>query len=193
MAGIRWERDFNTVLEKGKGTGKPIFQDFWFKDCIGCAQMDKGPYSDEKVQRFLEERFIPVRSECFWDNPTSLMESYAIKWTPTFLVHGSGGKEHHRFVGYVPKDDLFAHLGLGLGKIFYDTDRLEEAIRQFRTVIERHPGAGPTPEAIFLLGVAEYKHTQDAKPLRRAYDVLSANYPQSEWARRAAPYSTIPL
>lgn len=155
--------------------------------------MNTGPYSSEKVQRFLEERFIPVRSECFWENPTPLMQQFAVKWTPTFLVHDPEGNEHHRFVGYVPEDDLFAQLGLGMGKIFYDTDRMEEAIRQFRTVIERHPAAGAAPEAVFLRGVAEYKHTHDAKALRRAYDVLTAGYPQSEWARRAGPYSAIPL
>lgn len=193
MAGIQWEKDFDVAVEKGKNAGKPIFQDFWFDGCIGCAQMNAGPYTDKKVQRFLEERFIPVRSECFWENPTPLMEKYAIKWTPTFLVHGPGGKEHHRFVGFVPVDDLFAHLGLGVGKIFYDSDRLEDAIRQFQTVIERHPDAGPTPEAVFLRGVAEYKHTDDAKALRRAYELLKAEYPETEWARRAAPYSAIPL
>jgi hypothetical protein len=155
--------------------------------------MNTGPYSDEKVQRFLEERFIPLRSECFWDNPTALMRKYAIKWTPTFIVHNTGGSEHHRFVGFVPTDDLLAQLGLGIGKIFYDTDRMDDAIRQFQTVIERHPDAGATPEAVFLRGVAEYKHTQDAKALRRAYDVLKAGYSQSEWARRAEPYSAIAL
>jgi len=41
--------------------------------------------------------------------------------------------------------------------------------------------------------VAEYKHTHDAKALRRAYDTLKAKYPQTEWARRADPYSAIPL
>ncbi len=155
--------------------------------------MNTSSYSDEKVQRFIGERFLPVRSECFWDNPTPLMEEYGIKWTPTFLIHDPGGREHHRFVGYVPPDDLLAHLGLGIGKIFYDSDRLDEAILQFRTVIERHPGAGATPEAIFLNGVAEYKHTHDARALRRVYDALSGGYPQSEWARRAQPYSSIPL
>ena len=155
--------------------------------------MNTGPYSDEKVQRFIHERFIPVRSECFWDNPTPLMQKYGIKWTPTFLVHDPEGKEHHRFVGYVPVDDLFAQLGLGIGKMYYDTDRFAEASDQFRTVIERHPEAGAVPESIFLKGVAEYKHTHDAKALRRAYDALAANHPKSEWARRADPYAAIPL
>lgn len=32
MAGIRWEREFEAALEKAKRTGKPVFQDFWYKD-----------------------------------------------------------------------------------------------------------------------------------------------------------------
>lgn len=155
--------------------------------------MNAGPYSDEKVQEFLEERFVPLKSPCAWEPPTELMKRFGIKWTPTFTVHDPEGKEYHRFVGYVPTDDFFAQLGLGLGKILYDGDRMGEAIAQFQTVIERHPDAGATPEAIFLKGVAEYKHTKDAKALRRVYETLSARYAGSEWARRAEPYSAIPL
>jgi hypothetical protein len=155
--------------------------------------MNTGPYSEEKVRKFLEEHFIPLRSRCFWEKPTELMQRFGIKWTPTFLVLDAGGKEHHRFVGYVPVDDLFANLGLGKAKVLFDSDRLEEAMAQFQTVIDRHPEAGATPEAVFLLGVAGYKHTHDPKELRRAYENLKARYPQSEWARRAEPYSAIPL
>ena len=155
--------------------------------------MNTGPYSEEKVQRFIHERFVPVRSECFWDNPTPVMQRFGIKWTPTFIVHDAEGNEHHRFLGFQATDELFAQLGLGLGKILYDSDRFEEAIRQFETVIERHSSAGAAPEAIFLKGVAEYKVTHDGKALRRIWDFLSAKYPQSEWTRRAEPYSAIPL
>jgi hypothetical protein len=155
--------------------------------------MNTGPYSDEKVQKFLEEQFVPLRSPCFWDKPTEPMKRYGVTWTPTFLVLDPDGKEHHRFVGYVPSDDLFAQLGTGIGKLHFDSDRLDDAITQFRTVIDRHPNAGATPEAIFLLGAAGYRHTHDPKALRRAYDTLKAKFPQSEWARRADPYSAIPL
>jgi len=154
--------------------------------------MNTGPYSDEKVQKFIEDNFIPLKSQCFWDKPTEMMKKYDIKWTPTFLIHDSDGKEHHRFVGYVPPDDLLAQLGLAKGKIFFNKDRFPEAMEQFQIVIDRHPKAGATPEAVFLLGVSGYKHTHDPKPLRKAYDLLTAKYPQSEWARRADAYSVIP-
>ena len=155
--------------------------------------MNTGPYLDEKVQKFIEEQFIPLKSQCFWDRPTDLMKRFDIKWTPTFLVHDSEGKEHHRFVGYVPVDDFLAQLGLGKGKVFFDAERFAEAIEQFQTVIEQHPNAGATPEAVFFLGVAGYKHIHDPKALRCAWDTLSSKYPQSEWTRRAEAYSEIPL
>ena len=154
--------------------------------------MNTGPYSNEKVQKFIMENFIPLKSQCFWDKPTELMQKFEIRWTPTLIVHDPEGKEHHRMVGYVPVDDLIAQLILAKGKIYFDTDRLSEAIAQFQTVIDQYPNTGVAPEAIFLSGVAGYKHTHDAKFLRQIYDGLIAKYPQSEWARRAEPYSAIP-
>ena len=155
--------------------------------------MNTGPYSEPTVADFLHAQFIPVRTECFWDNPTELMRRFDVKWTPTFLVHDPEGKEHHRFVGYVPVDDLLAHLELGRAKIRYDSDRHAEAIPFFENVLLRHPAAGAAPEAAFLRGAAGFKSTHDPKELRKAFDLLVARYPQSEWARRADPYSAIPL
>ncbi len=155
--------------------------------------MNAGPYSNEKVQRYIEEEFIPLKSQCFWDKRTGLMKKFFIQWTPTFLIHDSQGNEHYRFTGYVPIEDFLAHLGLGNGKVFFARDHYAEAIVQFRTVMEQHPDAGVTPEATYLFGVAEYRKTHDAKALRRMYDTLTAKYPQSEWARRARPYADIPL
>jgi hypothetical protein len=34
--------------------------------------------------------------------------------------------------------------------------------------------------------------THDPKYLRQAYDALTAKFPGSEWAKRAAPYRLIP-
>jgi thioredoxin-related protein len=154
--------------------------------------MNTGPYSDEKVQKFIMENFIPLKSQCFWDKPTELMQRFEIKWTPTLIVHDPEGKEHHRVVGYLPVDDLIAQLILGKGKIHFETDRLPEAIAQFQMVVDQCLNTGAAPEAVYWLGVAGYKQTHDAKFLRQIYDQLTAKYPQSEWARRAEAYSTIP-
>ena len=154
--------------------------------------MNTGPYSNEKVQKFIMEKFIPLKSQCFWDKPTQLMQKFEIKWTPTLIVHDPEGKEHHRIIGYLPVDDLIAQLILAKGKIYFDTDHLPEAIAQFQTVVDQHPNTGAAPEAVFWLGVAGFKRTHDPKFLRQIYDRLAAKYPQSEWARKAEAYSAIP-
>lgn len=155
--------------------------------------MNAGPYSDEKVQKYLQEEFVPVKSQCYWDRRTDAMKQFDISWTPTLIVLDPTGREHHRMVGFVPIDDFLAHLKLGKGKIFFDRFRFADAIKEFAAVIEEHPQAGTVPEAIFFHGVAEYWNTHDPKGLRRAYDTLAARFPQSEWARRAGPYGQIPL
>lgn len=153
--------------------------------------MNTGPYSSEDVQAYIEEQFIPVKSECNWEKRTDLMKRFSVQWTPTLLVLDAEGTEHHRLVGYIPNDDLLAHLEMGLGKIAFDRDRYAEAGKHFQTVVDRHPEAGAAPEAVFLHGVAGYRKTHDAKALRRIYDTLSTKYPQSEWARRSKPYAQV--
>jgi hypothetical protein len=155
--------------------------------------MDTGPYSDERVKTFLDAEFISVKSQCFWDKRTELMKQFDVSWTPTLLVHDPTGKEHHRVVGFVPAEDFLAHLKLGQGKMFFHRFRFAEAVEALTSALEQHPGAGPTPETIFSLGVAKYWKSHDPKGLRWAYDTLAARFPQSEWARRAEPYKQIPL
>lgn len=155
--------------------------------------MNTGPYSDKKVQEYLQEEFVTIKSECFWDKRTEAMKQYTISWTPTLLILDPLGREHHRVVGFVPSNDFMAHLKLGKGKVLFDRFRFNEALKEFTAVIEQHPMAGVVPEALFFAGVAEYWHSHDPKGLRRACDTLEARFPESEWTRRAGPYAQISL
>jgi hypothetical protein len=155
--------------------------------------MNTGPYSDQRVQQYIQEEFIPLKSQCFWDNRTDLMKRFDVAWTPTLLVLDPTGREHRRVIGFVPSDDFLAHLKLGKGMTFFNRFRFAEAGAEFNAVIEQHPGAGAAPEAVFFLGVAGYWKSHDPTSLRRAYDTLIEKYPASEWTRRAGPYAQIPL
>lgn len=154
--------------------------------------MNAGPYSDERVQKFLEEEFIPLKSQCFWKERTELMKRFDIAWTPTFLIQDSAGRVHRKLVGYIPVGDFLAQLKFGKGIYYFEKERLEDALKWFQRVIDEHADSGVAPEGVFFRGVAEYKKTHEARALRKAYDALSERYPASEWARRAEPYSKIP-
>jgi hypothetical protein len=154
--------------------------------------MNAGPYSTESVQTFLQEAYIPLKSQCFWKERTELMKRFDIAWTPTFLFQDSTGKVHRKLVGFMPVEDFLAQLKFGRGMIFFEKERNEEAATWFQRVLDEHPAAGVAPEAQFFVGVAGYKKTHMAGALRLAYEALSEKYPQSEWARRAGAYSQLP-
>lgn len=146
-------------------------------------------YPNEGVARFVDLNFIPVQVEV---SRKDLMEKYNVSWTPTILVLDADGREHYRSVGFLPPDVFIATLEVGKGRYYLDLEQYAEAQAMFEEVIERCPVPEVVPEAIFFRGVAAYKRTHDPKPLRAAYDTLTAKYPQNEWTRRAEPYKLIP-
>ena len=153
--------------------------------------MNTVTYSQDAVVDFLVENFIPVRSQCDFTHFTAMMKRYQVKWTPTFVILDPDGREHHRMVGFLPPEDLMAQLQLGKAKMTYDQDRLDRAASDFQVVIDRFPKTAAAEEASFLQGVCHYKHTHQAGELRKAWERLSRDYPQSEWTRKARVYSTL--
>ena len=146
-------------------------------------------YPNEGVAKFVDLNFVPVQVEV---SNKELMEKYSVSWTPTILVLDAEGKEHYRSVGFLQPDAFIATFELGKARYYLDLEQFAEARALLEKLIERSPVPEVVPEAIFFHGVATYKHTHDPKPLRKAYDTLTAKYPQSEWAKRAEPYKLIP-
>jgi tetratricopeptide (TPR) repeat protein len=142
-------------------------------------------YPDTKVIGFIGENMIPVQV-LFDAKPLST--DFNIKWTPTLITLDSKGKEHHRTVGFLSADELIASLLLGIGKSYFETDRFDEAIESLERLLKEYPNSDAAPEATYLLGVCRFKSTNDPKPLKAAYEQLKAQYPTSEWTKRAYPY-----
>lgn len=156
--------------------------------------MNTGPYSDERVQKFLEGEFVPLKSQVIsWKHRSELMKEFDIVWTPTFFIQDSNGKIHRKLIGFLPVDDLLAQMKLGKGMVYFDKGRHEEALQWFQKVIDEHPHAGATPEAFYFRGVSLYEKSHEASALREIYDILAEKFPESEWARRAGPYAKIPV
>jgi hypothetical protein len=146
-------------------------------------------YPNAGVARFVDLNFVPVQVEV---SNKELMEKYNVSWTPTILVLDAEGKEHYRSVGFLQPDAFIATFELGKARYYLDLEQFAEARALLEELVDRCPVPEVVPEAIFFRGVATYKQTHDPKPLRAAYDALTAKYPQSEWAKRAEPYKLIP-
>ena len=147
--------------------------------------MDAVTHPDARVIGFISDNLIPLRVQ-FDAQPLS--SDFNVKWTPTLVTLDSQGKEHHRTVGFLSPEELIPSLLLGISKSSFETDRFEEALKNIDKLLEEYPKSDSAPEAIYLQGVCRYKSTKDAKPLKEAYEKLNAEYPSSEWTKRAYPY-----
>ncbi len=147
--------------------------------------MDAVTYPEKKVYSFIGKNIIPVRVP-FDSKPEAT--DFNVKWTPTLITLDTEGKEHHRTLGFLSVSELIPSLMLGMAKVDFDTDRFEGALEKLDKVLSEYPRSDSTPEAIYLQGVSGYKSSGDPKPLKKAWEKLEAQYPASEWAKRAYPY-----
>ncbi len=144
-------------------------------------------YPNEKVAEFVMNRMVPI--QVLADSP--LAADFKVTWTPTIVVLDYYGKEHHRTVGFFPPEEFIPSMLLGMGKVDFDTDQFNDAILHFDALLREYARSAAAPEAIYLRGVSRYKASHDAKPLKEAYEKLKADYPASEWTRRAEPYALL--
>jgi len=145
-------------------------------------------YPDPKVIAFITDHMIPLQVP---SDHKPLSSEFAVKWTPTLVTLDLEGNEHYRTVGFLPPEELIPSLVLGIGIMHFERGEFDQAIAAFDRLLKEHSKSDQAAQGIFFRGVALYKSRKDPKPLREAYDRLSAEYPGSPWTRRAYPYRLI--
>lgn len=147
--------------------------------------MDAVTYPDKTVVDFIEEHVVPMRVR-YDEKPLS--DDFNVKWTPTLVILDSDGNEHHRTTGFLPPEELSPMILLGKGKTYFDLGQFDAADGTLDRLLSKYPGSGSAPEAVYFRAVSRYKNTNQVEPLKEAYNILQAQYPNSEWTKRAAPY-----
>ena len=145
-------------------------------------------YPDSRVAEFVNSRMIPI--QMLYD-AQPYASAYSVKWTPTMIVLDGDGKEHHRIVGFLPPEEFIPGLLLGIGKTAFDRDELDRAAADLDKIVSAYPRSAAAPEAMYLRGVVQFKKSHQGEPLKAAFEQLKRDYPESEWAKRAAPYGLL--
>lgn len=149
--------------------------------------MDAVTYPSAEVINFVVEKFVPLRVPF----DSELAEKFNITWTPTIIVLDFYGREHYRSVGFLPPEEFIPALLLGMAKLDFDANEQNDAVLHLDSLVNRYPKSMAAPEAVYLRGVSRYKGSHDGGALKEAYEKLRAEYPESEWAKRAQPYSLL--
>lgn len=141
-------------------------------------------YPEPRVDQLVRENFIPVRIQVR-ENP-QIMERFNVQWTPTIVLLGPDGKEHHRIEGFLDTEDFLAQLTLGLAKISFARQEWDRAAERYGEVLDRFPTTDAAPEAQYWRGVTRYKATNDAAALGETARAFQERYADSTWARKAS-------
>lgn len=147
--------------------------------------MDAVTYPQPTVVAFLNENVIPVRVAY---DAQPLAAQFNVQWTPTLVTLDADGKEHHRSVGFLPAEELIPSLLLGAAKCAFDDGQVDRSVAVLDRLLTEYPKSDAAPEATYLRGVSRFKVAHDPKTLKEAYETIKANYPGTEWERRASPY-----
>src|SRR5262245_5411562 len=144
--------------------------------------MDTVTYPDPRVAQFIAGHFVPAKVRV--KESPRLVEEYLVGWTPNVVVADDQGKVHYRVEGYLPPEEFLAHLSLGVGKYWLNRKQFDRARGRFDEVARRHARTDAGAEALYWLGVAQYKQSHDPAQLRPSWQRLAQEYPGSEWAQR---------
>ena len=147
--------------------------------------MDAVTYPDEKVTDYINEKYVALRIA---SNAEPYSIDFMVKWTPRIFLLDAAGQIHQASMGFFPPEDFIPFLELGLAKADFNLDHLEECKQHLDRLLEEYPESTSAPEAVYLQGVADYKISGQGEPLKNAYKILQARYPDNEWAQRALPY-----
>ena len=150
--------------------------------------MDAVTYPNPKVIEFINSYLIPFRVDI---NEAEFLGKYQPFWTPTLAILGIKGKEVQRTIGFLDQDELIPVLHLGLAKAHFDHKDFETADVHLKKLLKNHPRSHEVPEALYFSGVNLYKMHNDPSQLKKAYERLLSDFPESPWTKRAYPYRLI--
>ncbi len=150
--------------------------------------MDAVTYPNENVASFVDDHFVALRIS---SDTQPFAEDFNVKWTPRIFVLDQFGKSHQSTLGFFPAAEFIPALELGLAKVDFDLDCLDECQNHLNRILSNHPHSPSAPEALYLLGVTRYKITGQPGALKEAHLQLQDRFPDSDWARRALPYRLI--
>ena len=182
---IAWRSNLSDAQQEAKKNGKPNFIDWAdLPSCVGCISLENTTYPDKDVIDFVSENFVPVQL-----NQRHNLESFKqnkIIWTPTVTICDAQGAEQMRWVGYLPPEEFLPKAKFALAWLSIINQDYVEAAVALKEIAIAHKNSLITPEALYWLGVVNWKLSGDFTDLRIVWICLMEIYPNSEAALKAS-------
>lgn len=113
-----------------------------------------------------------------------LAKKLRVIWTPTLFAALPDGTILHQTIGWMPPDDFIAELSYGLARAALESRDFEAASGHLREMVKRNPKHDRAPEAMYWLGVSEFRRTNGIEAAKVAWKELYDRWSGSTWAER---------
>ena len=110
-AGVSWEQNYDTALEKAKKEKKLVMVDVYTDWCGWCKKLDRDTYSNKDVETKLTKEFISLKI-----NPEksaqnkNLAKQFGTHGYPHIVFLDAEGKKLSEIGGYLPPKDFLSQL-----------------------------------------------------------------------------------
>jgi len=105
---IKWRTDYNAARKESEAKNLPVLIDFVRPNCPPCAKMEQYTFTDARVLKTLNEKFIPLKINGVED--AQLASRLNISLYPTLVLAGPDGRITQTLIGYQEADALNDHL-----------------------------------------------------------------------------------
>ncbi len=178
---IKWLKDFDAAKKQAAQQKRLILILFTNPaTCPPCRLLEKETLPNEKVIKFVMEKFVPFKPE--GEQYRTLCEKFKIRAIPTLVVATAEGKEIGRFLGYRSPDGFVNAVGDILkykeakeaakgapddasaqrkfGELSLKTEHIEEAEKALKKAVEldKENAKGEKARALVSLAALELLH-----------------------------------
>ncbi|MEK7466294.1 MAG: hypothetical protein AAB074_02665 [Planctomycetota bacterium] len=131
----------------------------------------------------MEENYVALKVNV--KEQRDLAKKLRVIWTPTVFAALPDGSILHQTIGWLPPADFLAEFAYGLARAALEARDFDNASRLLRDSVGRAPQHDRAPEAMYWLGVSEFRRTGGIEAAKVAWKELSDKWPRSAWATRA--------
>ncbi|MDT3694777.1 MAG: thioredoxin family protein [Ignavibacterium sp.] len=174
---MNWLTNFEQAKEEAAKSRKVILLQFEMDNCGGCEKLEKLTYPNSKVEKEINEWFIPLKLNIIKDR--EVRRSFGAYWTPSIYFIDSNGSSYYHFNGFLPPEEFRIILRLGLTETIMPRGRYDDIIKIIDLDIEDFKNNSSFPKLLLQRELARYIKTKDNSILRQTLKDIEKDFPQS--------------
>lgn len=174
---MNWLTNFEVAKEEALKSRKVILLQFEMENCGGCKKLYESTYPDPKVEKEINDWFIPLKLDIIKDR--EVRKSFGAYWTPAIYFVDSNGNSFYHFNGYLPPKEFRIILRLGLTETIMPRGRYDDIINIIDHNIEDFKDSSLLPKLLLQRELARFIKTKDNSKLKETLKDIQIKFPQA--------------